>query len=777
MKKIIGILACSSLLLSSMPVFAEAPVSDFVVTAEKAVEKKDNVPTSERLEDVIKIVKPLLDVPEKYENFTWRFNDGSYYSRPSWFFSWSDDETGEISVRCDNEGRISSYTSSVYTDEEPATVPDCSPSELEPVARAFIKKLLPHTADSELVLTSTALATVYKSTYDYEFTRYENGIPVPENTISVTVNYRTKTAERLSSSYNADITFNGTAPAISSEQAKKILGENQSMKLSYRLKTEYDDETGKIKSRKAYLVYTPETDYISVDAYTGEVYTERNTWKVNDRYSGGAGGNINGSLFDATTEDAESFEKSEGGSYTLTEKEQEQLEVLDSLITKDTAIAVIANDESLYLNESATAVSASLSLRYDNGVPLVVKNEDGSETIKERYVWNITFSSPDMGEDNSFYYRTYATVDANDGSLISFSASIPDHWYYTENELSVPEIKYTTEDAEKIASEFLKKLQHEKFENLRLYSSHDSSPVDYSLDGDGNSVPVYGNKNFIFTRVNEGVDFEYNVFNVSVSLIDGKITSYNFNWYDDVEFESPKNVISLEKALECFYSYDGFGLNYEINSNYTYNKYLTEKNDGKYIDYDELYKTENYSRPVYSAYNPGTTIIRATDGVMITGSGNEYKKESGFSYEAVENHWIKETAERLGYLEIGFEDGSFSPDENITGENLNALLRKARIYGYGSDITLSEESVTRTDAVKYILSALGLKKVALLKNTFITDFADGTAFNEEDLGFIAIARGFGIIEGDGVYFRPYDALTQAEALSIIEKVINAGLIG
>ena len=54
------------------------------------------------------------------------------------------------------------------------------------------------------------------------------------------------------------------------------------MILSYRIKNTYDDETGKLLSRKAYLVYTPEMYYLSVDAVTGEIYTERDTWQVNN---------------------------------------------------------------------------------------------------------------------------------------------------------------------------------------------------------------------------------------------------------------------------------------------------------------------------------------------------------------------------------------------------------------------------------------------------------------------------------------------------------------
>ena len=78
------------------------------------------------------------------------------------------------------------------------------------------------------------------------------------------------------------------------------------MVLSYSLKTEYDEETGEIKERKAYLVYRPEKGYVSVDAYTGEVYTERNTWTVNEtgKNMAGSGGGI---LMDSMAMAAHSF--------------------------------------------------------------------------------------------------------------------------------------------------------------------------------------------------------------------------------------------------------------------------------------------------------------------------------------------------------------------------------------------------------------------------------------------------------------------------------------
>ena len=83
MKKIISILTCSSLLLTSFTAFAKADVvaleevvSEAPVTTTS--EKSNNEPTSEKLEAVIKKVRPLVEVPESYKDFSWNFNAGSY---------------------------------------------------------------------------------------------------------------------------------------------------------------------------------------------------------------------------------------------------------------------------------------------------------------------------------------------------------------------------------------------------------------------------------------------------------------------------------------------------------------------------------------------------------------------------------------------------------------------------------------------------------------------------------------------------------------------------
>ena len=727
-----------------------------------------NEPTPEMMEAMIKKVRPLIDVPEEFENFSWDFSAGSYYSRPSWRFYWTDNTTGEVSVRCDNDGNITSYRYSDFLSEYKALLPDKSPDELLSTATDFIKKTVPYTAKSELVLDSTHNASLYNHNYTYNFVRHENGIPVPDNTITVEVDHKTGRVMYLDCTYATGIGFAKGNKAITEDEAKKILSENQSMVLSYRLKTEYDDE-GKLLSRKAYLIYTPEKGYISVDAQTGKVYLERNTW--NTVTSGAAGGSSANKFMSMDTAVEESTAADEDGGYRLSEQELAQLEVLKNLISKDEAIKSVTENEYLYINPDATAVSARLDKLYREVRPLGSESEEDNG---DKYAWSISFSVP-YDEEKYSYSGMHASVDAQTGELISFSADTPDHYYYTENKLPVPEIAVSDEEAIETASNFIKLMQPEKAEKVRYSDSWQYNAIKYIESDIGNRTPVYGIKNLNFVRVNEGVDFTYNNFSVAVDLITGKITSYNYNWYEDVEFESPKDAISAEYALMSLYSYEGFGLNYEINSNFTYNKYLADEKRGEYIDYDSLYETSTYSRLVYSAYDLGTTTIRALDGKMINYSGEEYQENGGYSYNDIDSHWAKDTILRFSYAGIGFEEESFRPDEKITAKELYDLYSTCRLYGR-DELDDTAESITRMDAVKYIISSLGYAKIACLENVFITNFADNLSLKSEDIGFAAIAKGFGLIEGDGASFRPYDTLTRAEALTLCENVITLEML-
>lgn len=751
MKKLLALLLSSTVAFSAIQAGAAVlPMSEDVVEKETTVTYDE--PTPEMMEEMIKKVRPLIDVPEEYKEFGWDFYGGYNYSSPAyWNFYWTDNQNGEISVQCDTEGRITNYNDYSYKSSRNAVLPTTSPKELLPVAESFLKKTAPHLKDMDLRLEDISYASVfYNHSFTYVFTRYENNIPVPENTVRVEVSHVTKTVKSYSSSISMEAKFSSSENLISADKAKEILSENQNMVLSYRLKTEYDDE-GNLKSRHAYLVYTPEKGYVSVDAKSGEVYVERNTWTALKAPS--LNSSAGGILMDSVAKE-ESADAEYGGGYQLSEKELEQIAVLESLITKDEAVKVILENNDLYIAENAYLSDARLSKRYDV-VPL---NENGEK--EDKYVWNLTFMTP--GE---MYLGMSASVDAHDGAIISFNADLPYVYHYEEFGIKEPELKYTKEEAIRIASDFIKKQQPEKFEKIVYSNLNEYAPYKYVENDAGETYALYRAGRINFVRQNEGVDFTYNSFNMGVDRASGKITRYSYTWYDDVEFESPSDAIDKKDALMSLYSNEGFGINYEVNRNYTYVDGVVNSTSAEIV-----------TRAVYSAYSLPSTVIRALDGKLINYNNEEIiTSEFDGEYSDMENHWAKETVKRFTWIGYGPEGDLFRPNDSITGKDFILLCENVRIYGDSAEIT-KLETLTRMDAVKIIIDHLGYGKIALLENVFITDFADNSDFEKEDIGYAAIARGFGLIEGDGENFRPYDTLTRAEALTIIENVIDLGVL-
>ncbi len=733
--------------------------------------KKSSEPTAEDMQNILKKIRPLFTVPDTYTAFDWRYDSPTYYRAASWRFTWEDSQgDGRIRVTADENGSITSYSKDDYSRKRTVTLPRYSKEELAATAEKTFAALCPEAASS-MKLTDSYASSLYSQSFYYTFTRYENDIVVPDDTATVMVNYVTGEVTSLSCTYHDGLTF-ASSDTLSAEDAKKALTAAQTMKLSYRLKTEYDDN-GKAVGRKAYLVYTPENSYLAADAVTGEIYTERNTWNVDTT---GAGGSNSFAKLESASDAAESDE--EDGGYELSEEELAALETLKNLISRDAAVKAVTENDALYIEESATAVNAQLVCENDYRELSAADGED-----KGSYRWVISFSAPysEATKENG-YYSAYmrATVDASTGKLISFRTSVPGYEFYVNDTKTEtpPAPVYSAEQADELFRTFAATQIPTYMENVRLSDSHESTPIEYVKGTeDAEREAIYRVTRLNYTRVNEGVDFSYNGVYGAVDRVTGKVTSFSYSWYDDVTFESPEKAVAPEKAYAALLDSDGFGLNYEINSDYTYKQYMADTQNG-YVDLDELYDTKTYTRLVWSGYNYGTSLVSALTGKLINYAGEEYKPDVHPTYTDIDGHWAESDIRRLTDLDFRFsdEDASlFRPDDVITEKELLNLMSFFGRYPSESapEEEASDRTLTRTEAVRYILDAAGYYKIASMPDIFITDFADNSDLKREDVGFIAIARGMGLVQGDASLFRPYDAITRAEAVTLTLNFLKA----
>ncbi len=777
-----------------------------------------NEPTTEELERMIKIVKPRLDVPEDYTEFTWNYNAKSTYSDESWNFTWrSREKGGRVNVRSDKDGHITYYYLS-DPDTKYGLLPAFTRTELCETAKAFMKKTLP--AADDLVLTASPAAGSYSNGFNYTFTRAIDGRLFNDNSVNITVDFNTGKVESMNVNYDYDIDVKRPAQIITPEKAAELLGSRQKMELVYITKVDYDKDTD-TRTIKAVLVYKPAVSYLAVDAETGEIYDTKSEWQVARASGAMENGKAKMMYADAAAEE------SAVADYSLTEEELAGVAELDALISKEQAIKAVTENEALYFDKSLTGVSADLTKNRNFLKSAAYQNDNGS------YVWNISFSNPVF--DGKYYSNAYAyaTVNADTGELISYDSNLNDYWYYTENKLELPKVQYDKEACRVIGETFLKNTVPGKFENTVYESSYDANIIDRKLLENGREEYSYGAFGYNYVRVNEGIKYNQNTISVTVDGVSGKIAHFSTNWYTNIEFESPKGAMTPEKALECLLSFDGYGLNYERNITYIYKPLtegskqsvaaafvasLTSTAEGggdieliikkyaadidreklnallaagdeeelklfaydyfgvtgeeigdvyEYVDSSLMYDKKSGARLVYSCYAQDTQFVSPFTGKQLNYDGTEYVKvNTEYTYDDIAGHWAEGIISKLSDIGVGFEGGKFEPEKKVSADDFKRLAEGLGMYS-ALDAGYTEGELMRIGAIRYVVKSLGYQKVAELPDIYRTDFVDNDEIKKEDLGYTAIAKALGIVSGSGSKIRVYDGMTRAEAVCIL----------
>lgn len=722
-RKLISGILSTVVLASSFVAQANAVV--FSTADDVAMSNED---ITANLEEVLLNVKKKIEIPEELSEFTYDYDNSAYAQ--FWSFKWSDKEYKKrITISCDKNGNIISYR--LRESEKNNSTPKFLKNELQENAVEFIEKVLPGTI-GHLKFQKAEFNGVYSGCYTYLFERIENGILMPDNSVSVTVDYETGKVTGLSSSWEYDIVIPNSDVKITFEQAKEKIGRNVEMKLTYLSKVEEVD--GK-KVTKAYLVYQPDKSYMAIDAKTGEIYDT-----VNEYLS-----------FDAVMD-----EKGEGTSQNiafdaLSEQEIVKIDELKGLISKSEAIEIVENDSRLLFDEHLNVVNARLYQKYD------------ANNIGKEYIWSISFNDvrgdADYQEKDSFRAYASASVNAKNGELISYRSNVKDSYNYDKDQWNDLNVNYTGSEAKDIFESFVKAKINDKFENSVLSNDDNHSYILKYIE----NQPVYGGYSFRYNRVNEGVEYSYNQIYGSVDGVTGKIYSFGYYWDDDVVFESCKNVMSEDDAYKHYVDNDGFELVYEINKKH----YTSDEID---LKIENRYLLEKEVRLVYRT-NIEPSYVSPFTGKQLSYDGTEYKNNAEKNFDDILGHWAERAIRQITDLDIVFDDEEFLPKNIVSTKEFNNALNKLGYYR-GSEKNLENTEITKLEAIKNIIEKLNLSQVAKLKNIYKTDGIDLTNMEVEDVGYVALARGLGIISQDGEFI-PNRGLTRAEFAVILVNLLSA----
>lgn len=360
------------------------------------------------------------------------------------------------------------------------------------------------------------------------------------------------------------------------------------------------------------------------------------------------------------------------------------------------------------------------------------------KSIPEFGVENLTRENTSVSKESDKYYinmyfrgdklTAHATVNAKSGMVVSF-------WSFDD---TVAETEYDDAFITKYYSEYAGQTQLLDGERVRFV----------------NGIPFY----------NDSILAQKDKKN-------GRITRFGIRFSEDVTFENPDGIITDADAYKIFFD------KCEPTLEYVWN--LGQKE----------------ARLVYQLDNIWFYGIDAKNGKTLDYSGvvSETGDAPDYKYTDIDGHYAEKAIKTLADIGVGFEGGLFRPDEIITQKDFAALLSQS-IFEYvvydGRSIDVSKtafyaanrinmedykenDPLAREKAVKYLIDVLGnYSDAAKIYGIFNTGFSDENEIDDSLVGYVAIAKGLGVISGSNGTFSPKANITRGEAAQMIYNYLK-----
>lgn len=724
MKKLKYIIAITLILIFTISIFAPAMAQgNTPFSQEKAIEK----------------VKNIFDT-SIYDRFNINYNEGK--DRKVWDFSWSKSKEpyGSLNVTIDaDKGNILSlYMYKGYDpDKKPSFLPKLTEEDARKAAEEFAKKLQPE----EFAKTQYRkreepeyypVGTIrYREVYYFNFVRVEKDIPVESDGFNINVDANTGEIRNYKFNWSYD-KLPSPDKILSKEEAEKIFKDKVGLKLVYQRYFDYQTKEDTVK-----LVYTVDGPYrVLIDAASGELINEGFYQPYYGDY-GGAGGR-------------EMAQKSA----ELTPQEQKEVEATKNCISKDTAVKVV--EKYLKIPDGYEQNYANLYEDYDN---------------PEKKVWNINWDKKSKTPGD--YGSINARVDAVSSELLGFNI-YDDSRYRGEFKQN-----YDRAAAQKKAEEFLKKIQPERFNNVKLEE----------IKGNIKTPEIIREHYYNFTRQVNGIPYPANGFNVTIDAASGQVISYDMRWQER-EFPKADGILSKDEA-ESFFLKD-YGLE---------------------LAYVKVYSSDAQTDKYYLAYKLKTTqsyTFDAKDFKPLDYRGEPIEKKPETCFTDIKGHWAEKDIQLLVDLGvIQSAEENFLPDQNISqGEFIKLLMIATNRRPAVDEIALkygmkfaTKDSDSKDDIQKYIEAAikagivkngeieaekplarekmaaflirsLGFEKVASIPGIYNVPAKDAASISPDYRGHAAIAMGLKLISGSAGNFNPQGSVTRAQTATVLVRMLS-----
>ena len=400
----------------------------------------------------------------------------------------------------------------------------------------------------------------------------------------------------------------------------------------------------------------------------------------------------------------------------LSPEEQKLVDEINKMISKEDAEKIARSIKEFKILSDAEVTGYSVS-----------QNRYGE------FIASVNFSKNSKDD----YYYANVSINAKTREVISFNTS----------QKNQDTAKYDAEKAKANADTFLNKHYAEKLSQTKpMFTIGEGDKYSFTYDRYVNGVRVNGDK-----------------LSVSINPYTGEISRFNCTW-TDAQFPSAENVVSPNMIYKNVLTDNNFRLQYITATEYVY---------------DEKSNKETKSTDVNLAYALCEyPIFNAETAIEINSLGKPVA-ERFRGYDDIENHYCKTAALELAKIGIYFEGNSLNPDNAVSQEEFLKLMVKAvknidyidkdDLYRYvvQDGIITGDEigtPLTRINAVKYFINALGFKEAAEIEGIYNCPFAD---VDIKMQGYAALAGGLGIINTTTSTFRAHSLLSRAECLTMI----------
>lgn len=698
-----------------------------------AIAQDNKTADSTELGNIITKLKGMFDIQDQLDEFnvsTETQGKLTYYNL-SWHSKKQDNYKG-LSIRYGSDGNVYSY----YNDnkfsryEERKKLYDLKRSEAKEKADQFLKLSLPTEYINFKV--DTEAQNYQNEGYSFSYKYYRDNILVNGISAQIFINAYNGSVINYFCGGSLNNTFPNTQGILDIEKANASFATELGYKLIYRSKINYKDEKSTLFG--VYPVYAP----IYGSEYALDAKTGKRVLLFENRYYGDgdfkAGAMMNSKMAKKEV--------------SLSPAEENAVKEVEGMLKKEAVENIVRKKGIPNLNDSFILNSSYLTTSY-------IPSSNG-------YTWYLGFVK--KGEKPQEYENINVSLDAKTGEILSFNH---DDRMYDSRSGDVSE-----DVAKKALTSFLQGFVPDKLQSTQL------------REQDLTFAPFKGeNKRFInitYERTFNKIPFPENYITATYDCLAKTVSGFNITWYD-ASFTAADKALPLEQIYKGLFSANPLELRY-----YVINKDKEQNNNDVILTYNN----KNNIMPVFDA----------TTGKPFEEYPINYRDKPIGSYTDIENHYAKEQITALAGIGIGFTESSFKPDEVITQRDFLWFISKCYssiAYIKAASDTWSEQitdnlyremlqkgiikegekapeaQITREQAVKFIVRAMGYDSLAAHSDIFIIDFSDKADITPELQGYVAIAKGMGIVKGNlEGEFLPKQKVTRAQSAIMIYNFLK-----